>query len=56
MFNLHLFTSTVQVNFLDEFDTGMVGSPYAIAFDWVGRNMYIANQESAQVLYLICII
>jgi low density lipoprotein-related protein 2 len=33
-----------KVNFFDEFDTGMVGSPYAIAFDWVGRNLYIVNQ------------
>ena len=38
-----------KINFFDEFDTGMVGSPYAIAFDWVGRNLYIANQESATI-------
>ena len=38
-----------KINFFDEFDTGMVGSPYAIAFDWVGRNMYIANQESSTI-------
>ena len=38
-----------KVNFFDEFDTGLVGSPYAIAFDWVGRNMYIANQESSTI-------
>ena len=38
-----------KINFFDEFDTGMVGSPYAIAFDWVGRNLYIANQEAAQI-------
>ena len=48
-----LFMSSVgggdKVNFFDEFDTGMVGSPYAIAFDWVGRNLYIANQESSTI-------
>ena len=33
-----------KINFFDEFDTGMVGSPSAIAFDWIGRNLYIANQ------------
>ena len=38
-----------KINFFDEFDTGMIGSPYAIAFDWVGRNLYIANQEAAQI-------
>ena len=38
-----------KINFFDEFDTGMVGTPYAIAFDWVGRNMYIANQESSSI-------
>ena len=38
-----------KINFFDEFDTGMIGSPYAIAFDWVGRNLYIANQESSQI-------
>ena len=38
-----------KINFFDEFDTGMVGTPYAIAFDWVGRNMYIANQESSTI-------
>ena len=38
-----------KINFFEEFDTGMLGSPYAIAFDWVGRNLYIANQESSQI-------
>ena len=38
-----------KINFFEEFDTGIVGSPYAIAFDWVGRNMYIANQESSTI-------
>ena len=38
-----------KINFFDEYDTGMVGSPFAIAFDWVGRNMYIANQESSSI-------
>ena len=38
-----------KINFFGEFDTGMVGSPYAISFDWVGRNLYIANQESSSI-------
>lgn len=38
-----------KVDFFDAFDTGMVGSPFAIAFDWVGRNLYIANQESSTI-------
>ena len=38
-----------KVNLFEEFDSGMIGSAYAIAFDWVGRNMYIANQESSTI-------
>ena len=38
-----------KIDFFEEFNTGMVGSPYAVAFDWVGRNMYIANQESSTI-------
>ena len=39
-----------KINFFDEFDTGMVGSPSAIAFDWIGRNLYILNQ--VQTIYM----
>ena len=38
-----------KINFFDEVDTGIVGSPYCIAFDWVGRNMYIGNVEAAEI-------
>ena len=51
--NATLYMSNIgggdKINFFEEFDTGMVGNPYAIAFDWVGRNLYIANQ-----VYFIC--
>lgn len=30
-------------------DTGIVGSPYTIAFDWYGRNLYIANKLAGNV-------
>lgn len=25
-------------------DSGLVGSPYTIAFDWLGRNLYMGNR------------
>lgn len=38
-----------KINFFDEVDTGIVGSPYCIAFDWIGRNMYIGNIEASEI-------
>ena len=38
-----------KTNFFDEVDTGLVGSPYSIAFDWVARNMYIGNVEASEI-------
>ncbi len=38
-----------KVNFFDEVDTGLVGSPYCIAFDWVARNMYLGNIEASEI-------
>ena len=38
-----------KIDFFDEYDIGMIGTPYAIAFDWVGRNMYIANQNRSTI-------
>ena len=32
-----------KTDFFAEVDTGLVGSPYCIAFDWVGRNLYIGK-------------
>ena len=32
-----------KTDFFAEVDSGLVGSPYCIAFDWVGRNMYIGK-------------
>lgn len=30
-------------------DAGIVGSPYAIAFDWIGRNLFIGNKLSSNI-------
>ena len=35
--------------FFTEADTGIVGSPYCIAFDWVGRNLYIGNIDASEI-------
>ena len=51
--NATLYTSNIgggdKTDFFDEFDTGMVGSPYAIAFDWIGQNLYLANREASTI-------
>lgn len=28
---------------------GIIGAPYAIAFDWVGRNLYIGNRKASNI-------
>lgn len=30
-------------------DNGMVGAPYTIAFDWLGRNLYIGNRVASNI-------
>ena len=30
-------------------DPGVIGSPYTIAFDWLGRNLYIGNKEASNI-------
>lgn len=30
-------------------DTGVVGAPSAIAFDWLGRNLYMANRVASNI-------
>ena len=35
--------------FATETDSGIVGSPYCLAFDWVGRNMYVGNVEASEI-------
>jgi low density lipoprotein-related protein 2 len=30
-------------------DAGLVGSPYTIAFDYFGRNLYIGNKEASNI-------
>ncbi|CAH2090680.1 unnamed protein product [Euphydryas editha] len=37
-----------KVEFLGQ-DTGIVGSPSAIAFDWLGRNLFIANKAASNI-------
>lgn len=31
------------------FPNGMIGSPYTIAFDWIGRNLYIVNRQESNI-------
>ena len=35
--------------FANATDNGIVGSPYCVAFDWIGRNMYIGNIEASEI-------
>lgn len=37
-----------KVEFLGQ-DTGVVGAPSAIAFDWLGRNLYMANRVASNI-------
>lgn len=30
-------------------DTGIVGAPSALAFDWLGRNLYLANRVASNI-------
>ncbi len=38
-----------KTDFFDEVDTGLVGSPYCVAFDWVARNLFIGNVEAREI-------
>jgi low density lipoprotein-related protein 2 len=29
--------------------SGVVGAPHSIAFDWIGRNMYIGNRKASTI-------
>ncbi|XP_052741747.1 low-density lipoprotein receptor-related protein 2 [Bicyclus anynana] len=37
-----------KVEFIGQ-DTGIVGSPSAIAFDWLGRNLFMANKVASNI-------
>ncbi|GAB6028318.1 hypothetical protein CHUAL_002491 [Chamberlinius hualienensis] len=39
-------TSGNQTHFLED---RIIGAPYAITFDWVGRNLYIGNQKASNI-------
>ena len=43
------FSQKIATFFSDETANGIVGSPYCIAFDWVGRNLYIGNVEASEI-------
>ncbi|XP_023703710.1 low-density lipoprotein receptor-related protein 2 [Cryptotermes secundus] len=36
-----------KTEFLGNGDSGIVGAPYTIAFDWLGRNLYIGNRMAS---------
>lgn len=38
-----------KTSFLGEIDTGIVGAPFALAFDWVGRNLYVGNVKASNI-------
>ena len=38
-----------KTGLLGELDTGIVGAPYTLAFDWVGRNLYIGNKKASNI-------
>ena len=38
-----------KTSFLNELDTGIVGAPYTLAFDWVGRNLYLGNKKASNI-------
>merc|ERR1712223_2321750 len=41
-----------KIDFFAEVDSGLVGAPYCIAFDWIGRNMYIGNIAASQISFV----
>ena len=38
-----------KTSLLTDLDSGIVGSPYTLAFDWVGRNLYIGNRKANNI-------
>ena len=38
-----------KTSLLTDVDTGIVGSPFTLAFDWVGRNLYIGNRKASNI-------
>ncbi|KAF7489353.1 hypothetical protein SSS_07649 [Sarcoptes scabiei] len=38
-----------QTKFLPD---GIVGAPYCLAFDWLGRNLYVGNKKSSNILVI----
>ena len=38
-----------KTSFLNDLDTGIVGAPFTLAFDWVGRNLYIGNKKASNI-------
>jgi low density lipoprotein-related protein 2 len=49
IFKLNLSNGT-RAKFLDKStDPGVIGSPFTLAFDWLGRNLYIGNKEAGNI-------
>lgn len=44
----HLHRGGNKTEFLTK-DSGIVGAPYAIAFDWLGRNLYLGNRLASNL-------
>lgn len=38
-----------KTSFLNDLDTGIVGAPFTLAFDWVGRNLYLGNKKASNI-------
>ena len=38
-----------KTSLLGDVDSGLVGSPFTLAFDWVGRNLYIGNRKASNI-------
>ena len=38
-----------KTSLLGDVDSGLIGSPFTLAFDWVGRNLYIGNRKASNI-------
>lgn len=45
----YTLSTSNKTKLLDPTDTGLIGSPYTLAFDWLGRNLYIGNKEASNI-------
>lgn len=40
---------STKVAFLGDVDTGLVGAAFTLAFDWIGRNLYLGNRKASNI-------